>query len=101
MTTFQWIAAALVGIVSTARLTRLIGFDTWPPAVWFRIQFRKYLPPNWATLVDCPYCLAPYFGAGVLAWAYLSDLHPAWWLFNGWLAGSYIASMVVVHDGEE
>ena len=32
--------------------------------------------------------------------ALLSDLSPAWWIVNGWLAGIYVAAMIVVRDGE-
>ena len=28
----------------------------------------------------------------------LSDLHPVWWIVNGWLAASYVVSMIVERD---
>ena len=32
------------------------------------------------------------------ATALLSDLHPVWWIVNGWLAASYVVSMIVERD---
>lgn len=96
-------AAALIGVVGVARLTRLITSDSWPPAEWFRVAFANWTRHgSWSVLVTCPFCAAPYVAAAALAWALLSDLDGwdgwAWWVFWGWLAGSYAASMIVVRD---
>lgn len=103
MTTYPihsyWVVAGVVGVLSAARLTRLLVADEFPPVVWFRIKWDEATKDgSWSKLVHCPWCAAPYFSAIVLAWALLSGLHWTWWVFNGWLAGAYLASMVVFHD---
>lgn len=103
-------SAALVGILSVARLTRLLVMDSWPPVValrewWDRRTMVKDGPNkgeegDWYALVTCPYCAAPYIAAVILGWAVITDLHWTWWIFNGWLAVAYLASMIVAKDGE-
>lgn len=98
---FYAIAAALVGIMGSARLVRLIVNDSYPPVVWLRIKWDdKTHKSLWNKLMHCPWCLSPYTTAVVLAWYLLSDgwARDAWWIFNGWLAASYVASWVVFHD---
>jgi hypothetical protein len=101
-TSFQIVAAVVVGVLAAARLTRLICFDSYPPSAWLRDRWRKWTKDGkWAGLVDCPYCAAPYCAAAVLAAGEVSDYAYWWWIFCGWLAGSYLAAIVVVFDGEE
>jgi hypothetical protein len=92
-------AAASVGVVAAARLTRLVTKDHWPPMSWVR---RKYVEATrgteWSVLAECPFCVAPYVVAADLAWALRSDLDRPWWVVNGWLAASYAASWIVVRD---
>lgn len=99
---YDWavlVAAFVVAVVSAARLTRLVVDDHWPPMVWFRgVWDRAWGNSPWVTLVECPFCVAPYFAAAIVAWAALSDLHWTWWAFNGWLTVSYLASMLNVRD---
>lgn len=98
------IAATIVGVMSTARLTRLITTDTWPPVVWLRIKVASFAESRgldeWGDIVTCPYCAAPWLTFPVLAWAIWSDLHWTWWIFNGWLAVAYAAAMIVARDGD-
>lgn len=94
--------AVLVGTVATARLTRLIVHDTYPPAAWLRDRWRALVRNGeWSNLVDCHWCAAPYVAAVVLAAALLSDLAAWWWIIAGWLAGSYAAAYIVEHDDRE
>ena len=92
-------AAASVGVVAAARLTRLVTKDHWPPMSFVR---RKYVEmtegTEWSVLAECPFCVAPYVVAADLAWALRSDLDRPWWVVNGWLAASYAASWIVVRD---
>jgi hypothetical protein len=106
---FEIIAAVVVGILSVARLTRLLTVDTWPPVVALRdwwdsktsvVEDGEEREGPWYALVSCPYCAAPWLTIPILAWAVLSDTHWTWWLFNGWLAVAYIAAIIVVKDGE-
>lgn len=100
-------AAVVVGIVGTARIVRVIVADSFPPAVAFRIAWDRVTTRTtedgsedgpWTPLAHCHWCMAPYITAANLAAALLSDLHPAWWIFNGWLAASYAVSYIVHHD---
>lgn len=101
-TAAEIVAAVIVGILSAARLTRLLVDDSWPPSAWARDRWRVLVRDGkWSDLVDCAFCAAPYFTAGVLATALWSDLAQWWWIINGWLAASYIASMIVVRDTPE
>ena len=95
-----WIAAALVAVLGTARLTRLLTEDDWPPVQWFRNKWIAVTNGSgWESLFLCPFCMAPYIAAFCLLTGWLSGLHFVWWAFFGWLAVSYLAAMVVVKDG--
>jgi hypothetical protein len=94
--------AVLVGILSSARLTRLVAQDSFPPSVWARIKWDNLTEGKaWNPLLHCHWCLAPWFTAVVGLWGWLSGLHVAWWVFNAWLAASYVASMIVERDEKE
>lgn len=96
---FVYVAAAVVGILSAGRLVRLFVEDSYPPSIWLRTKWDTITHDGpWSKLAHCPWCAGPYPAAAILAWGYLSDLHWSWWLFNGWLAGSYVASWIVFHD---
>jgi hypothetical protein len=95
------VAAVIVGVLSTARLTRLVTEDSWPPVVWLRMQWDRITDHGpWYDLVDCPWCLAPWLVAPNLILAVVTDLHPAWWIINGWLAASLAVSWVAIKVGE-
>jgi hypothetical protein len=93
------VAAAAIGVVGAARLTRLVTKDHWPPMSTVR---RKYVEATqgteWSVLAECPFCVAPYVVGADLAWALCSELDKTWWVVNGWLAASYAASLIVVRD---
>ena len=99
---FDWptlLAAFAVGTIAVARLTRLVVDDDFPPIVWFRKVWDRALNgSSWSTLIECPFCTAPYFAAFSIGWATLTHLHWSWWLFHGWLAVSYLAAMVNTRD---
>lgn len=94
------VAAVLVGVVSVARTARLLVHDSFPPAAWLRVRYMALVGPSsdWAKLAECQFCLAPYLMAGMIGWAWVSDLHWTWWVINGWWAASYVAAMVVSYD---
>lgn len=110
---FYWIAVVLVTIVSAARLSRLLVIDKFPPIKRVRTWYEdKTDGSDWQWLALCAFCMAPWvmvfvFGTGLAAgvygdplgrpedhWAFL-----AWWLFNGWMAMSYLAASYVARDG--
>lgn len=102
MNHFQILCAAAVGVLATARLTRLLVFDSYPPVAWMRAKWHSITKDGkWAMLVDCPYCAAPYFAAVVFGVGELTDYPTWWWIVCGWLAASYAASIVVAYDGDD
>lgn len=101
MSVWEVVAAFVIGVVSVARLTRLITQDTYPPVVWLRVWWEDLTDgTGWEKLATCPWCAAPYIAAAIGAWGWLTDFQTAWWVVNIWLAGSYLAAMVVIRDGE-
>jgi hypothetical protein len=46
--------------------------------------------------VDCPWCAAPWIVAPNLILAVVTDLHPAWWIVNGWLAASFATAWLAI-----
>jgi hypothetical protein len=91
--------AVVVGILSAGRLTRLITQDTFPPAVWFRMKWDDWTDDTaWNPLFHCHWCLSPWLTLPIGLWGWLTDLHIAWWVFNGWLAAAYVVAMVVERD---
>lgn len=98
----EYIVAGLVAAVSAARLSRLISFDTFPPSAWLRAKWdAKTEGFTWNTLLHCVYCLPPWILAVIMATGLLSDLHPVWWVFNAWMALSYVSSYVLIYDGDD
>jgi hypothetical protein len=96
------IGAVIVGVMSVARLTRLITQDDFPPVVRLRILWDDATDgSSWNPLLHCHWCIAPWITLPVLLWGWLSGLHPSWWVFNGWLAAAYLASMIVERDEVE
>lgn len=94
-----WVAATVVGVLGTARLVRLLVFDSFPPAAWVRAGWDRITRDGtWSQLVHCGYCAAPWIAAGTIAWGWASAFHWSWWLFFGFLALSYAASIVVAWD---
>lgn len=93
------LAAAAVGILGAARLTRLITADKFPPAAWVRATWDRITRDgDWSLLAHCHWCLGPWMTLLALGTAFIGPLHPVWWLFWGWLAASYLTSMIVERD---
>lgn len=102
LTDFEKVAAFVLLFLGTARMVRLISFDSYPPSAWVRIKWDNLTGDSgWNPLLHCAYCLAPYLLAVNMAWAYFSDFHWSWWAANIWLGGSYLASMTVAYDGDD
>jgi hypothetical protein len=99
VTEFRIVAIALVGVLATARLTRLLVADMYPPSIWVRIQWHHFTRDGgWAKLVDCHFCAAPYFAALVFGVGYFLHWPTWWWVATCWLAASYAAALVVERD---
>jgi len=99
--TFVWIAASIVGVISVARTARLLIWDEFPPVEWLRTRLLAVLGDTWGKVLTCGFCLAPYLTLGMGVWVWLSDLNMWWWIINGWWAASYLAAIVVAYDQPE
>lgn len=100
-----WVAilAIVVGLFGVARLTRVVVYDDFPPAVWWRNTWSAWTHDGpWAKLFTCWWCLSSWVAAVCIVWFLLTDLHPvimyAWWIVWGALALGYAAAMVIVRD---
>lgn len=92
-------AAVVIGVLGTARVTKLLTEDTWPPAAWWRNRWVGWFQTSdWAELATCPFCMSVWVALPNLLVAYFSDLHPVWWLFNAWLGLAYVAAIIVARD---
>ena len=94
----ETITALIIGIIATARFTRLFIDDEFPPVMWIKEKFVMAVPLKWGMLVDCGFCFATWPGLINLVWAWQSDLHWTWWFANLWFAGIYLAAMLHARD---
>jgi hypothetical protein len=95
--------ACVVAGLSVARTARLISFDDFPPMQWVRLKVFSKVDDDSPikALMQCPFCLAPWLMAGMIGWAWVSDLHWTWWLINIWWGMSYLAASYVAYDQPE
>jgi hypothetical protein len=102
VTVWLQFVTGLFAVAASARLTRLIVQDEYPPMVWIRIQWdRLTRDGGWSKLAHCGWCASPYAAALVLGTGYLCDWPTWWYLITGWLAASYAAGWIVFHDEDE
>jgi len=98
----EWAAVALVTVLSSARITRFLTFDSFPPMSWVRNLYAKWTDgSDWMLLFFCAFCMSVWVTASVVLAGWLSDWHPAWWLVNGISGGSYVAAMIQIRDGDD
>lgn len=96
--TVEAVLALLVGVFGTARLTRIVAHDDYPPAIWVRARWVALVRDDWGKLVTCIWCSQPYIAAICMAWAYFSDFHWSWWAVWGWMALSQAGSTLLAYD---
>lgn len=91
--------AVSVWLISSARLTRLITQDPFPPVAWLRIKWDAATEDSeWNDLAHCHWCASPWVVAVMGAWGYFTDLHWTWWVISIWLSISYLAAIIVHRD---
>lgn len=116
---FYWIAVAAVTVMSTARLTRLVVVDKFPPMVWLRAKYADLTDRHNATvgyglLLFCVFCASFWIALAVIGWGLWADVYGSgsqtpqdadrfliWWLVNGAFGGSYLAAIVTTRDGDD
>lgn len=102
------IVAVLTIVLGVGRLSRVITYDTFPPAAKVRALWDKITSGAdgedgpWTILLHCFWCFTPWLMLVAMGWfalgLYVAWVAWAWWLFWGWLALSYVTSMVIVRD---
>jgi hypothetical protein len=114
-TEFYWTAVVLTTIVSASRLTRLATWDEFPPAKWLRYKYADATDgTGWQLLAFCGYCASFWITGLVVLWGWLSGVYgpdpfggtsdadyAVWWIVNGVLAASYLAAILMAHDGDD
>jgi hypothetical protein len=95
------LAAAIVAVLATARFTRLIVDDSYPPVQWLTEKFVRKVPEKWGVLVECPWCVSPYIAAIIAGWGWASGLHWSWWFVNTVAALSWLAGFMSMRDVPE
>lgn len=96
----------ITAIVGVARLTRVVVYDDFPPAVWWRDTWTRWTDGSgWTDLFRCWWCLSFWVAAMCVGW-YVAALHVtwlgwAWWVFWGTFALAYLAPMLIVRDGQD
>lgn len=99
----ETILLTVVFIVASARFTRLIVADTFPPSVKLRVWYEDHASGGWESLLSCPWCFGFWAvtANAALGWAAYALPQPAWTIWaaaNGLLAASYAASWIVYKD---
>lgn len=94
-----------VAIVGVARFTRVVVYDDFPPLTWWRETWADLVGERWGKLFNCWWCFAFWAALACIGW-YIGGLYAAWamwawWIWWGGLALAYLASMVIVRDGDE
>ena len=101
-TMFFWTAVAVVSVVSASRITRLLTYDKFPPIRWARDKYADLTDgSDWQLLAFCPYCMSFWVTITVVLTGWGSGWHEIWWIVNGSLGASYLAAILMVHDGED
>lgn len=97
------IAVAALGV---ARLTVVVVYDDFPPAMWWREHWQVWTAgTDWDKLFTCWWCFAFWvslacIGTWILGLFFLWAAW-AWWIFWGALALAYVAPMIIVRDGRD
>lgn len=96
------VLAILVAAFGAGRLGRVLTYDAFPPAAAARILWDRLTNDGpWAKLAHCQWCATPWIMLVCGLWAYFSSLGWHWWAFWGWLALSYLASIIIARDEPE
>lgn len=96
--------AVLVAILGVGRWARLVTYDSFPPAAAVRQWWAKVTKDrgDWGDLFFCPWCFTPWLMLVCIGWFALTFTAVwvawTWWIFWGWGALAYVASIVIAYD---
>lgn len=100
-TTFGAVALAVVFVVGTARIVRLVVADTFPPILALRVWYEDHTSGGWETLLGCPWCFGVWATAfnALIGWGMFSvGWYEGWFIGNALLTASYASALLVFHD---
>jgi len=97
----ETVFAVLIAVFGTARLTRIVAHDDYPPAEWLRMQSYRLLGDKWGKITNCIWCTQPYIVLICMSWGWFSDFHWSWWAFWAWMALSQAGSSLLAYDEPE
>lgn len=109
---FYWVAVVATTVLSTARITRLLNFDKFPPIKALRDRYEeRYEGTGWEWLTMCGFCMSmwvilPIFALGWWAQVYGHDMSggtgfTVWWIVNGIFAMAYLSGSYIARDGDD
>lgn len=96
-----YILAFAIGTLGTARITKLLVEDQFPPTAKLRNAWVKTFTnrdSDWVELFLCGFCMSVWVAGANIAVAYFSDFHTVWWVLNGWLAAAYLSGIIIARD---
>lgn len=96
-------AAVLVALFGVGRLSRVLTWDPYPPAIAVRTAWSRLTNDGpWAKLATCFWCATPWLMLVAIGWfavgLWVEWIAIAWWIFWGWLALSYASSIIIARD---
>lgn len=93
------VLVALLAVGASARLTRLISIDIWPPVQRFREwTVHRFGEDHWIPeMVFCPWCIGMWVSVLVGASAYLVGGSLFWQVPAAVLSLAFVSSALVVH----
>lgn len=104
MSVLAYIAIPIIVVFASARMTRMLTFDDFPPAKFIRDHWdARTLDSGWNELFHCPYCMGiwvslPFTVLGVailFGWGAFTTLTGAFLAFCAWMTVGYLNGIIV------
>lgn len=102
---FLMVLAILTVILGSGRLTRVLVYDDFPPAIALRMAWDRMTNDGpWTKLAHCWWCASFWvtlFCIGWFMWGQIDGwafLNVAWWIVWGGLGLSYVAAIIIARD---
>lgn len=99
------VLGVITATLAVTRAVRLIVDDRYPPTEWLKLMLVKRLPEKWHEVLQCPWCVAPYFSLPAALWFSTLVVWPGstwnlylWWIVNATAAVSWVAAFATLRD---